>query len=397
MKEIVGTISSPQGFVSGAVHSGVKKKRKDLGIIYSNVPASVAGVYTTNLVKAAPVTVNQEKIAASQKIQAIVVNSGNANACTGEQGTQNAYQMAELTAEKLGIAPELVAIGSTGIIGKQLAMDKITQGIQAMDLATNDDAFAEAILTTDTFTKTVTVEEEIAGKKILISGVAKGSGMIHPNMATMLSYITTDATISSQNLQNLLSELTEITFNQITVDGDTSTNDTVLVLANAQAGGSEILPATLEFQQFKVALRFVMTKLAKLIAQDGEGATKLIEVTVNGAENASDARMAAKAIVGSSLVKTAIFGKDPNWGRILCSLGYSGAQINPAEVSLILVGQVIMQDGIVQEFNQTEMANALAQEVITIEVELKQGDGMGKAWGCDLTYDYVKINALYTT
>lgn len=397
MKEITGTISSPKGFKSGAVHSGIKRKRKDLGIVFSEVPASIAGVYTTNLVKAAPVTVNKEKIAASRKMQAVVVNSGNANACTGEKGKQNAYEMAVLAAEKLAIPAELVGVGSTGVIGKQLEMDKISQGIKDIVLQDDDTEFAEAILTTDTFVKTVTVEEEIAGVKFLISGVAKGSGMIHPNMATMLSYITTDAAISSADLQAILSDLTETTFNQITVDGDTSTNDTVLVFANGQAGTPEIIAGTPEYAVFKEALNYVMTTLAKKIAHDGEGATKLIEVTVTGALNEKDARMAAKAIVGSSLVKTAIFGKDPNWGRILCALGYSGAQIDPEDVSLYLVGQPIMIDGVVQEYDLVQMERGLDQDEIAIDVVLKLGTATGKAWGCDLTYEYVKINALYTT
>lgn len=395
MEIIEGTVSTPIGFTSGALHVGLKKVKKDLGIVYSDVPANVAGVFTTNKVKAATIAVTKA-VVASGKMQAVVVNSGIANACTGKQGLQDAKDMGKLTAEKFGIDASLVGVGSTGVIGKLLPMDIVSQGISDIEVSKNDTEFAKAILTTDTLDKNVCVTEIINGAKVTIAACAKGSGMIHPNLATMLSFITTDANISSELIQKALSELTEVTFNQITIDGDTSTNDMVLVLANGQAKNAEITEQA-GYVEFKEMLQFIMETIAKKIAKDGEGATKLIEVTVTGAKTTADARMAAKAVVGSSLVKTAIFGKDPNWGRILCALGYSTADFDPEEAVVKLAGQTIYEKGEICAFDAALMEQELDKDEVLVDCHLNAGDAFSKAWGCDLTYEYVKINALYTT
>ncbi len=398
MKKINGNIASPKGFKADGIHCGLKRKRKDIGWIISTVPAQCAGVFTTNQVKAAPVLVTKEKLK-NKSLQAIIVNSGNANACTGNQGYQDAITMCEKTAEHLNIDAAQVAVASTGIIGKHLKMFQIEAGLEL--LANNQDCaaenFQEAILTTDTCQKVSAYQEEIDGKTITVAGCAKGSGMIHPNMATMLSFITTDANISSDLLQELLSELTEITFNQITVDGDTSTNDMVLVLANGEAKNAEIQRGSLAYQQFKNVLQAVFTDLAKSIAKDGEGATKLIEVQVENAVDEYSARMLAKSVVGSSLVKSAIFGQDPNWGRILCSLGYSGIDFDSNQIEIYLEDTLVFAFGVPTDFSADQLSEKLKQAEITIKVNMHDGVAQGKAWGCDLTYEYVKINALYHT
>jgi glutamate N-acetyltransferase/amino-acid acetyltransferase len=398
MKKIEGTIASPLGYYADGIHCGLKRKKLDLGWIYSEVPASVAGVFTTNQVQAAPV-IESRKIIQNGQLQGILVNSGNANACTGEQGIQNTKTMQKLASEKWGIDPNLVAVASTGIIGHQLPMDKIEAGIEQLHQSTTKEAehFQQAILTTDTGQKSVVIETVIDGQTVTIAGCGKGSGMIHPNMATMLGFVTTDAAISSALLQKALSELTEVTFNQITVDGDTSTNDMVLVMANGLANNTEITEQNADYAAFKEGLVFVLTELAKLIAKDGEGATKLIQVDVKGAKTALDARMMAKSVVGSMLVKTAIFGKDPNWGRILCSLGYSDAPLNPETVTIQLAGLTVFDKGQPVSFDQEVMVQQLEHDTIVIDVLLQDGEAFGQAWGCDLTYDYVKINALYHT
>lgn len=398
MKKINGNIASPKGFNADGIHCGLKRKRKDIGWIISTVPAQCAGVFTTNQVKAAPVLVTKEKIK-NKSLQAIIVNSGNANACTGNQGYQDALKMCEKTAEYLNIDAAQVAVASTGIIGKHLPMFQIEAGLEL--LANNQECaaenFQEAILTTDTCQKVSVYQEEIDRKTITVAGCAKGSGMIHPNMATMLSFITTDANISSDLLQELLSELTEITFNQITVDGDTSTNDMVLVLANGEAKNAEIQKGSLAYQQFKSVLQAVFTDLAKSIAKDGEGATKLIEVQVENAIDEYSARMLAKSVVGSSLVKSAIFGQDPNWGRILCALGYSGIDFDSNQIEIYLEDTLVFAFGVPTDFSCDQLSEKLKQADITIKVNMHGGVAKGKAWGCDLTYEYVKINALYHT
>lgn len=397
MKRVEGNIASPKGFFANGIHSGLKRKKMDLGWIYSEVPASVAGVFTTNQIQAAPLKITKE-VVLGEKIKGVIVNSGNANACTGEQGLANAQEMQKHVADIWEVEKELVAVASTGIIGKQLPMPTIEEGIKTLQKSSDIDPsyFHKAILTTDTVEKVITVETEIEEKTITISACGKGSGMIHPNMATMLGFITTDAAITSSILQKCLSELTEITFNQITVDGDTSTNDMVLVMANGLADNPEIVEEGSNYQQFKAAFHFVLTELAKMIARDGEGATKLIEVDVIQARNALEARMIAKSIVGSMLVKSAIFGKDPNWGRILCAVGYSGVPFDSGTIKIQLADTLVF-DGEPIAFDHEKIVKELEDPEIKIIVSLGLGNEMGQAWGCDLTYDYVKINALYHT
>ncbi len=397
MKIIDGTIASPLGFSADGLHAGFKKKKLDFGWIVSEVPASVAGVYTTNKVIAAPLLVTKASIQKSQKLQAIVVNSGIANSCTGQQGLDAAYEMQRLTAQKLKIEPDLVGLASTGVIGEQLPMDTLKNGLSQILVSGNSEDFAEAILTTDTCTKTCVVTEEFGSDLVTMAGVAKGSGMIHPNMATMLAFITCDANISSDTLQAALSRHVETTFNQITVDGDTSTNDMVLVMANGCRQNEEILPDTEEFEKFSKMLRYLMADLAKKIAKDGEGATKLIEVNVQHAKDEQSGRMIAKSVVGSSLVKTAIFGQDPNWGRILAAIGYAGADVSVDDIDIWIEGIPVMQASSPVAFDPEETSDAMAGELLTLTIDLHDGDAEAQAWGCDLSYDYVKINALYRT
>lgn len=397
MKVIEGNIASPLGFSADGLHAGFKKRKLDFGWVVSEVPASVAGVYTTNKVIAAPLIVTKNSVEKAQKMQAMVVNSGVANSCTGQQGMEDALTMQAWTAEKLHIDADLVGVASTGVIGELLPMDTLKSGLSKLVVNGNADDFAKAILTTDTCTKTITVVEEFGKDQVTMSGAAKGSGMIHPNMATMLAFITCDANIASSTLQLALSELVETSFNQITVDGDTSTNDMVLVMSNGCTRNAEILPDTEEFEKFKAMLSFVMQDLAKKIAQDGEGATKLIEVEVVNAANTLDARMMAKSVVGSSLVKTAIFGEDPNWGRILAAVGYSGAEVPVDNIDIYLEHLPVMLASSPVKFDEEEMRDVMAADTIKITVDLHDGQESGKAWGCDLSYDYVKINALYRT
>ena len=397
MKIIDGTIASPLGFSADGLHAGFKKKKLDFGWIVSEVPASVAGVYTTNKVIAAPLLVTKASIQKSQKLQAIVVNSGVANSCTGQQGLDAAYEMQRLTAQKLKIEPDLVGLASTGVIGEQLPMDALKNGLSQILVSGKSEDFAEAILTTDTCTKTCVVTEEFGTDLVTMAGVAKGSGMIHPNMATMLAFITCDANISSATLQAALSQHVETTFNQITVDGDTSTNDMVLVMANGCRQNEEIQPDTEEFEKFSKMLRYLMADLAKKIAKDGEGATKLIEVNVRHAKDEQSGRMIAKSVVGSSLVKTAIFGQDPNWGRILAAIGYAGADVSVDNIDIWIEGIPVMQASSPVAFDPEETSDAMAGELLTLTIDLHDGDTEAQAWGCDLSYDYVKINALYRT
>ena len=391
-------IVSPKGFTAAGVHCGIKKEKKDLAILVSEVPASVAGVFTTNAVQAAPLKVTKEVVYNSQKMQAIIVNSGNANACTGKQGVADAYEMQALAATKLGIEPYLVGVASTGVIGEIMNMEPVVKGVEMLN--PNNDLesgmnFAQAILTTDTIMKNTTYATVIDGKEVLVSGTAKGSGMIEPNMATMLGFITTDANIESDELQKALSEITNLTFNAITVDGDTSTNDTVVVLANGLAGNEPLTPAHPEWNNFYTALRLVAEDLAKAIARDGEGATKLIEVEVDGAISDEEARKIAKTVVGSPLVKTAVFGCDANWGRIIAAVGYSGATVDPEKITIKIGGATMVEKGEPIKFSEEELIEILKQSDVKIYVSLEVGEGHGYAWGCDLTYDYVQINASY--
>ena len=392
------SIVAPKGFSAAGIHCGLKHKKKDLGIIVSEVPASVAGVFTTNAIKAAPLILTKETVYANDKMQAIIINSGNANACTGQQGLEDAKKMQMLTAQKLEISPNLVGVSSTGVIGEQLQMDQVEAGIAKIEAGNkleNAIDFAQAILTTDTVMKNTAYSLEIDGKEVIIAGVAKGSGMIEPNMATMLSFITTDAYIEQKELQALLKATTDVTFNAITVDGDTSTNDTVLVLANGLAQNNVLEPNHPDWPQFAEVFAQVAQDLAKMIAKDGEGATKLIEVTVDGGLTDEEARKIAKTVVGSPLVKTAVFGCDANWGRVICAIGYSGCTIDPTNI-LIKIGDItVVEKGEPIPFSEEALTEYLKNHEVKIYADLHQGTGSGQAWGCDLTYDYVQINATY--
>ncbi len=395
-----GSVVTPKGFLADGVHAGLRYSRNDLGVIYSEVPANCAAVYTQSHFQAAPLKVTQESVAKEGLLQAIIVNSANANACTGEQGLKDAYEMRERTASLFNIKPNYVAVASTGVIGEFLKMDKIRAGIELLNPEGTDEAaeaFQTAILTTDLVMKNSCYQVQIDGKTVTIGGAAKGSGMIHPNMATMLSFVTTDANIDSASLQALLSETTDKTYNQITVDGDTSTNDMVLVLANGQAENEQLTEQHPGWNDFKAAFRLVSEELAKQIAKDGEGATKLIEVEVTGAKTKQEANIVAKKIVGSSLVKTAVYGADVNWGRIICAVGYSEAQVEPDKIDIYLEDICLFTNNRPQSFSEEIASTYLKQDQVKITVNLGVGEEQGKAWGCDLTYDYVKINASYRT
>ena len=399
VKKIVGTnITSPQGFKAAGMHCGIKHKKKDLALLVSDVPASVAGVFTTNAIQAAPIKVTKEVVYHTQKMQAIIVNSGNANACTGKQGLLDAQAMQQLAADKLQIDASLIGVASTGVIGEVMKLAPIIQGLPNLtpqaDLESAID-FAQAILTTDTVMKNTQYSTVIDGKEIIIAGTAKGSGMIEPNMATMLGFITTDANIESAELQQALSYVTDITFNAITVDGDTSTNDTVIVMANGLAGNESLTPQHPEWQKFVDTLHVVAQDLAKAIAKDGEGATKLIEVEVKGAVSDEEARKIAKTVVGSPLVKTAVFGCDANWGRIIAAVGYSGATVDVDAITIQIGGTTMVENGEPVAFSEEKLIDILKQQEVKIDVSVGAGEGHGHAWGCDLTYDYVQINASY--
>ncbi|WEG13064.1 bifunctional ornithine acetyltransferase/N-acetylglutamate synthase [Pullulanibacillus sp. KACC 23026] len=393
-----GGVTSPKGFRASGLHCGLRKTRLDLGWLYSDVPAAACGVYTTNVFQAAPLLVTKESLSQENKLQAILVNSGNANACTGQEGLSNAYESRTDFAKQFGIPEHYISVVSTGVIGQQLPMEKLKQGIKNIGILENDAAsFEKAILTTDTVTKHLAVELEIDGKTVTIGGAAKGSGMIHPNMATMLGFVTTDANVVQEDLYDALKEVTNSTFNMITVDGDMSTNDMVLVLANGLAGNEPLSKAHPEWETFKNGLAFVSEALAKKIARDGEGATKLIEVQVTGALEVEAAKVIAKTIVGSSLVKTAIYGTDANWGRIICAVGYSGKPIDPTNIHVAIGPVEVVKDGVPLPFDEDIAKAYLENEHVQIFVNLNQGQHTATAWGCDLTYDYVKINAMYRT
>lgn len=395
-----GSILTPRGFSSGGIHAGLRYAKKDIGMIVSEVPASSAAVYTTSHFQAAPLKVTQDSLKQSGKLQAVVVNSACANACTGKRGLQDAYEMRRLTGVKLGIEDHLVAVASTGVIGEYLQMEKIKKGIDKLDIGTTSDyadAFQTAILTTDTCMKQCGFTAKIDGKTVYMGGAAKGSGMIHPNMATMLGFITCDVNIDSEYLGQALREVTDVTFNQITVDGDTSTNDMVLVMANGMAGNDPLTPEHPDWAVFVQLLHNTCESLAKQIAKDGEGATKLIEVEVKGAMSDADARKVAKQIVGSNLVKTAIFGNDANWGRIIGAVGQADATVNENTVSVALGPIKMLENSELVAFSEKKAKEYLQGEFIQIFVDLGIGEGYSKAWGCDLSYDYVKINASYRT
>lgn len=401
IKEIPdGSVLTPKGFQCGGTHAGLRYNKLDLGMIVSETPASSAAVYTTSHFQAAPLLVTQESIVQEGVLEAVVVNSACANACTGEQGYQDALKMRSLAAAKLGVAEHHVAVASTGVIGEYMQMDKIEAGIEKLaigKMTDNAEAFQTAILTTDIVMKHCCYSAEIDGMTVHIGGAAKGSGMIHPNMATMLGFLTTDASISSEHLTAALKEVTNITFNQITVDGDTSTNDMVLVMANGTAGNQPLNPGHDEWPVFIELLKESCGSLAKQIARDGEGATKLVEISVAGAMSDEEARKIGKQIAGSNLVKTAVYGADANWGRIIGAIGQAQATVNPKTVDICLGEITMLKKSTPVAFDEDKARKYLLNEKIQIFVDLHVGDGRGMAWGCDLSYDYVKINASYRT
>jgi len=399
-------INAPKGFYCAATHCGIKRKRKDITMIVSEMPCTYAGVFTKNIVKAAPVTWNQQRLEANDLIKGIIINSGNANACTGTQGYNDTVSMANYFSHELGITKEEILVSSTGVIGVGLPMDKISNGIKEvvkLKSKTIESAkeAAEGIMTTDTFTKSKTVKIIIEGKEVIIAGMSKGSGMIHPNMGTMLSFVTTDATIDAKLLNKLLKEVINDTYNMISVDGDTSTNDMVLVLANGESGTSSLVENSKNYEIFKKAFYQLNEELAILIVRDGEGATKFIEVEVIKMTTKIEARKMVHAIITSNLVKTAFFGEDANWGRILCALGYSGAIFDPNKVKVEYIsnsGKIILLENGQQVMFDEEFALAILKETdIKVLVTCYQGNEGSKGWGCDLSYDYVKINGEYRT
>ncbi|MCI9620646.1 MAG: bifunctional glutamate N-acetyltransferase/amino-acid acetyltransferase ArgJ [Dorea sp.] len=405
MEIIKGGVTAAKGYEAASTAAGIKyTDRTDMAMIYSQAPCAAAGTFTTNVVKAAPVRWDQQVIAGGDSVQAVIVNSGIANACTGTEGFGYCKDTAKAAAEALGISESGVLIGSTGVIGKQIPIDKLTAGIKELaekknDTIANGTEAAKAIMTTDTFEKELAVTIEAGGRTVTIGGMAKGSGMIHPNMCTMLAFITTDAVIAKETLQKALSQDIKDTYNMISVDGDTSTNDTVILLANGLAENEEIVEGTEDYQKFKEALHTVNEYLAKKIAGDGEGATALFEVQAVGCESVEQARTLAKSIVCSNLTKTAIAGHDANWGRILCAMGYSGAQFDPERVDLFFeskAGKIqIIENGTAVDYSEEEATKILSEPEVTAIADVKMGDKEATAWGCDLTHGYIEINADY--
>ena len=405
MKVRTGGVTAAKGFEAAGAEAGIKyKNRKDMAIVYSRKPCVLAGTFTSNVVKAAPVLWDKKVVEESPFGQAVIINAGIANACTGKEGYSYCDKTAKAAAKALGIPEESVLVASTGVIGMQLPIDRIEAGVEKLAKlkeatpAAGTQA-AEAIMTTDTRSKQVAAEFEVGGVKVTIGGMCKGSGMIHPNMCTMLGFVTTDAVISKELLTKALKEDVVDTFNMISVDGDTSTNDTLLVMANGMAENPEIKEGTLEYEEFKAALHYINESLAKMMAGDGEGATALFETKVIGADTKEHARILSKSVICSSLTKAAIYGHDANWGRILCALGYSGVQFDPEKIELFFEsksGRIqIYKDGVATDYSEEEASKILADPEVTVLVDMKMGDQTATAWGCDLTYDYVKINADY--
>ena len=405
MKTIIGGVTAAKGFEAAGIAAEIKYKgRNDMAIVYSQTPCVAAGTFTINVAKAAPVKWDQAQVKEQDFAHAVIVNSGIANACTGAEGFGYCKDTADAAAEILGIPAESVLLGSTGVIGKQLPMDRIKAGVAKLAAAKEatieaGTEAAKAIMTTDTCEKQIAVEIEVGGKTVVSGGMAKGSGMIHPNMCTMLSFFTTDAAISNSALQKALSDDVNDTYIMISVDGDTSTNDTVLVLANGLAGNEEIVEGTEDYATFAAALHEVNEYLAKKIAGDGEGATALFEVNIVGAETKEQAKLLAKAIACSNLTKTAIAGHDANWGRIICAMGYSGAQFDPEKVDLFFESEAgkiqIAEDGVAVNYSEEKATEILSQPVVIATADVKMGNEKATAWGCDLTHAYIEINADY--
>ncbi len=403
--KINGGVTAPKGFLASGLNAGIKNQtKKDMAMVFSSTPCAAAGVFTTNLVKAAPVKWDKEIVTTSPYVQAVVVNSGIANACTGAEGLGYCADTAAEAAAALNIPKTAVLVASTGVIGKQLPIDKIKSGVTALSKvlgSSREDAklAAEAIMTTDTKSKEVACTLELGGKQVTVAGMCKGSGMIHPNMCTMLCFVTTDVAISHELLQKALSEDVVDTFNMISVDGDTSTNDTVLVMANGQAENTPITKEGEDYKTFCEALHFIMLELSKKIAGDGEGCTCLFEATVIGAKDKNQARTIAKSVVCSSLTKAAVFGHDANWGRILCAMGYSGAQFDPEVVDIWLESKAgtikIVENGVATDYSEETATKILSEEEVIAKMDIKEGNETATAFGCDLTYEYVKINGDY--
>ena len=405
MKVIEGGVTAAQGFLVAGLSAGIKKgNTKDMAMLYSKVPCESAGTFTTNIVKAAPVKWDQKIVYESEKAQAVICNSGIANACTGEEGFGYCKETAKAASLALNIPEDSVLVASTGVIGQQIPIEKIKKGIENMTPLLSESISAgtlaaEAIMTTDTVKKEIAVEVEIDGKNVTVGGMCKGSGMIHPNMCTMLGFITTDVAISKKLLQEALSESVKDTYNMVSVDGDTSTNDTVLLLANGLAGNKKIETKEEDYKKFAEALNYVNIWLAKHIAADGEGASALFEVKVVGAKSKEQAVTLSKSIITSNLTKAAIFGHDANWGRILCAMGYSGAVFDPEKVDLYFESKAgklkIIENGVATGYSEEEATKILSEKEVTAIADVKMGTATATAWGCDLTYDYVKINADY--
>ena len=405
MKQIPGGVTAAKGFEAAGVEAGIKyKNRMDMALVYSQVPCKAAGTFTTNVVKAAPVKWDQKVVYEHGYAQAVIINAGVANACTGAEGYGYCLDTAKAAAKAFGISEESVLVASTGVIGMQLPMDKILAGVEMLSKAKGDSLehgtlASKAIMTTDTVNKEIAVEVELGGKTVTIGGMCKGSGMIHPNMCTMLGFVTTDVNISKELLLKALQEDVKDTYNMVSVDGDTSTNDTVLLLANGLAENQEITEENEDYKTFCEALNVVNTFLARKIAGDGEGATALFEVKVVNAASKEDAVILSKSVVTSSLTKAAIYGHDANWGRILCALGYSGVQFDPEKVDLYFesaAGKLkIIENGVSTGYSEEVATKILSEEEVTAIADMKMGEYSATAWGCDLTYDYVKINADY--
>jgi glutamate N-acetyltransferase/amino-acid N-acetyltransferase len=406
MEVITGGVTAPAGFFASGVGAGIKRSGLDVAVIYSDSPASAGAVFTTNRVKAAPVLWSQRILSQGHPLRAIVVNSGNANACTGQTGWDHAVEMSETAAASLGLRTEEVWVASTGVIGVPLPIRQVRSGIESACRQLgrgpdHDRLAAEAILTTDTHIKTLAVRVDLDGGPVVIGGMAKGSGMIHPNMATMLAFIVTDAEVPAPVLQALLRESVEDSYHMISVDGDTSTNDAVMVLANGRSGTPPITPETADYERFRAAFHHVNTELARAIARDGEGATKLLEVRVTGARSTEDARRICRTVASSNLVKTAMFGADANWGRVLAAMGRSGAVFDLTNVTLTFssrAGEVLVLDaGDPVPFDEASARRILEENEVVIDIRLTDGAGQARGWGCDLSYEYVRINGEYRT
>lgn len=405
MEIIKGGATAAKGFFAASAAAGIKyKDRTDMAMLFSEAPCTAAGTFTTNVVKAAPVLWDKQIVEESDFAQAVVVNAGIANACTGAEGMGYCAATAKSAAEVLAIPEDAVLVASTGVIGMQLPIDRITAGVRSMAPTLQDSleaghSAATAIMTTDTHPKEAAAQFTVGGHTVTIGGMCKGSGMIHPNMCTMLSFVTTDLAISKELLQEAVSENVKDTYNMISVDGDTSTNDTLLVLANGLAGNELITEKNADYEEFCRALNYVNTELAKMMAGDGEGATALFEVKIVGAKSREQAKVLAKSVVCSSLVKAAIYGHDANWGRILCAMGYSGAQFDPEKVDLFFesaAGRLqIIENGVAVPYSEEKATEILSESAVSAIADLKLGDAEATAWGCDLTYDYIKINADY--